>query len=166
MRTSLSDPVGDDCAPLRVWRDFGSSCLRGLAYATPERLLIALGMTAALVVTLWLLPRYRATRSKAALWAFMLTVALIWVALLGLFEGGYNHAFKDALFLAGVSVWRAAALHPGLMAADYIYPPNDLFFEASGVLQLGAALFLLAPVHRLLVIGRTTAESVHEVKIL
>jgi hypothetical protein len=126
----------------------------GIVYASPARLFIALGMTGALALTLGLLMQCQVKQSQAALRTLTLIVALVWVAMLGFFEGGYNHAYKDALFLAGVPAARAAVLHPNIMGGEYVYPPDDLLFETSGVLQLVAALFLWASAHRFLVLRR------------
>jgi hypothetical protein len=59
----------------------------------------------------------------------------IWVTLvgpiawIGLFEGGYNHALKVILFQLDLPVSTLQRLYPpGLYE-----PPEDLFFEATGV---------------------------------
>jgi hypothetical protein len=121
----------------------------GLAYRAPERLVIALIMTIALGATLALLRRYRTQRSRNALALFSGVVLVVWVLMLGLFEGGYNHAYKNLLYLAGVSPALASKLHPNLMPGDYIYPPNDAVFELTGVLQLVGALIVLTLMVRL-----------------
>ena len=121
----------------------------GLAYHAPERLVIALIMTITVGATLALLRRYLTDRSRAALAVFAGVVVVVWVLVLGLFEGGYNHAYKDLLFLAGVSPSTALKLHPNLVPGDYIYPPNDTVFEITGALQLVGALIVLILIARL-----------------
>lgn len=122
----------------------------GLAYRAPERLVIALIITIALGATLALLRRYWIQRSRNSLALFAGIVLIVWVLVLGVFEGGYNHAYKDVLFLAGVSPVVALKFHPNLMPGHYIYPPNNALFEITGVLQLLAALAVLISIIRLI----------------
>jgi hypothetical protein len=69
---------------------------------------------------------------EIASWIFVALTLVIPVTAIGLFEGGYNHAVKDGLYLAGAS--------PALMHRLFPPPayelPNDLFFEVTGVQQL------------------------------
>jgi hypothetical protein len=65
----------------------------------------------------------------------------VWVAALGIVEGGYNHFYKDVLFLLGASQTTVQTWHPPLMAGEFIYPPDNWLFESSGVLQLVVAYF-------------------------
>jgi hypothetical protein len=121
----------------------------GLIYRTPERFAIALFFTVMLLPTIGLLLRYRRTRSPPVLIALGIVVAVVWVVVLGLFEGGYNHTYKDILFLAGVPRVQVLKLHPAAMAGDFTYPPDSLLFEASGVLQFLTSLFTVYFVCRL-----------------
>jgi hypothetical protein len=120
----------------------------GLVYRAPERLVIALVMTVAFAGTLALLRRYRTRRTRSALTLFAALVLIVWILVLGVFEGAYNHAYKDALFLAGVSPAAALELHPNLAPGDYVYPPNDAVFEITGVLQAVGALVVLVAVRK------------------
>jgi peroxiredoxin len=73
---------------------------------------------------------------RAGLWVFtMLTVAFP-IAWIGLFEGGYNHVLKNALYLGGLSPDRMRVLFP----PPTYEPPNDVLFELTGVLQFFLAL--------------------------
>jgi hypothetical protein len=121
----------------------------GLIYRTPERFAIALFFTVVLLPTIGLLLRYRRTPSRPMLILLGIVVAVVWVAVLGLFEGGYNHFYKDVLFLAGVPRAEVLKLHPAAMAGDFTYPPDDLLFEASGVFQFFTSLFTAYFVYRL-----------------
>jgi putative ABC transport system permease protein len=58
-----------------------------------------------------------------------------YLALFGLFHGAYSHVLKDVLFLAGAP---DDTLERLFMSPDYVRP-NDVLFEASGVLGLVAA---------------------------
>jgi hypothetical protein len=68
------------------------------------------------------------------------------VLLFGAFEGVYNHAVKNILFLAGASIETMHRLFP----PPTYELPSDLFFEATGVLQIvpamAAGYYLLGPV--------------------
>jgi hypothetical protein len=61
-------------------------------------------------------------------------VAVVW---LGLYEGGYNHLVKNAIFATGASDETFHRLFP-----PAIYePPGDSLFELSGIAQLPLGLF-------------------------
>jgi hypothetical protein len=80
-----------------------------------------------------------------ALWIFM-TVTLLVVAGIGLFEAGYGHVAKNALYFGGVSAAALQRLYPPSM----FELPNDALFEITGVMQLVPALFAAYYVYRLL----------------
>jgi len=67
-----------------------------------------------------------------AFWIFCAVALAFPFGMIGLLEGGYNHALKNLLYFGGAS--------PELMTAWFPPPtyelPNDLFFEITGVLQL------------------------------
>jgi hypothetical protein len=71
-----------------------------------------------------------------ALWLFAAAAFVFPFAMIGLFEGGYNHALKNALYFGGASPELLAALFP---PPTYELPDNVLF-EASGVAQLVLAV--------------------------
>jgi len=72
----------------------------------------------------------------SAFWTFTLVTLLIPVITVGVFEGGYNHALKDALYFAGSSMELMRRLFP---APTYEMPAN-VFFEITGVMQLLAGV--------------------------
>ncbi len=74
--------------------------------------------------------------SKAALLLASACVLIFPFAWIGLFEGGYNHLIKNALYLSGAS----ALLMQQLFPPPTYEMPNDLFFEATGVLTFFIAL--------------------------
>ena len=79
------------------------------------------------------LRRWPATvAGETAFWVFAIVTLLFPVAGIGLFEGGYNHTVKDALYLAGAS----GELMYRLFPPPTYELPNNLFFEVTGVLQL------------------------------
>jgi hypothetical protein len=110
-------------------------------YSTPWRLhvvFVSVLTAAVLMGSLLVLRRWSlSVAGEIAFWVFSAVVLVIPVAAIGLFEGGYNHAVKDALYFAGAL--------PALMRRLFPPPayelPNDVFFEVTGVLQfiLGVA---------------------------
>lgn len=113
----------------------------GILYDTPWRIHgVALGVLGLVIAGV----AYR-RRSRPA-WArgYLLTSGLLFGVVVGLFEGGYNHAVKDALF--------AVRLDPATLAR--LFPPHpwvapdDALFEVTGVLQLplGVVVVTLAGV--------------------
>jgi hypothetical protein len=59
------------------------------------------------------------------------------VAWLGLYEGGYNHLLKNAVFATGVRDQAFGRLFPPAVYE----PPEDWVFELSGIAQLPLGLF-------------------------
>ncbi|TPG05379.1 hypothetical protein EAH75_18235 [Rhodanobacter glycinis] len=124
------------------------------AYDTPWRLhvVIVAGVTALL---LWgavhVLRRRPAGVAHTAAWAvFCLLDLLLPVAGIGLFEGGYNHALKNALYFGGASAPLLARLFPPPMYEL----PGDGFFETTGVLQLVLGVVAACRLYRLVRHGR------------
>jgi hypothetical protein len=80
--------------------------------------------------------RFSRTRSGTAVGAISSLCFLIINALLflgfGIFEGGYNHVLKDALYFTNVSPEIMHRLFP----PEIYEMPNDALFEATGVLQV------------------------------
>src|SRR5215208_4158244 len=70
---------------------------------------------------------------------------LAWVILSGLLHGGYAHAYKDILFLVGGPPELYYPLNP-----DEHYPPDDIFFEITGVLEMVAGYFIALFTYRLI----------------
>jgi hypothetical protein len=107
-----------------------------VVYGTPWRNHAAhvSAVTAVVLVGALLAFRRRAGTplGTATLWLLMLVTLLLPVIGIGLIEGGYNHALKDALYFGGVS--RGALLR--LFPPPTYELPNDVFFEVTGVLQV------------------------------
>lgn len=105
-------------------------------YNTPWRLHVGIvsTLTAAVIVGSRYLLRRRigSAVGRIAFWVFAVITIAIPVITIGLFEGGYNHMVKDALYFTGAA--------PGLMRQLFPPPtyemPNDAFFEITGVIQL------------------------------
>lgn len=104
-------------------------------YRTPWRLHVA--VVAVLTAwVLWIAARvirsYPAGPARGvATVAFCLVDAIVPVLAIGFFEGGYNHVLKNALYFIGSSPLFMTRLFP-----PPVYElPNDVIFEASGIVQ-------------------------------
>ncbi len=88
---------------------------------------------AAIISSLIVIQRRNTDESgrEIAFWVLTAVVLVVPVALIGLFEGAYNHALKDAVYFAGAS----STLMNRLFPPPTYELPNDVFFEATGVMQ-------------------------------
>jgi hypothetical protein len=117
----------------------------GLVDGAPSRLRVPPIMAIPALVTLGSLYRYKRTGSGAAL-ATASTVAVIaCVVLSGLVHGAYAHAYKDILFLVDGPPELYYSLNP-----DEHYPPDDIFFEITGVLEMVTGYFIALFTYRLI----------------
>jgi hypothetical protein len=105
----------------------------GLTFDSPGRTITAFVFTAILGATLWL-HRLGAMRTWAQR-AWQTLVVVFWVMLLGLYEGGFNHALY--LLLREVEPARARSWYP---AGSDAAISNDVFFQGTGVLTLIAGI--------------------------
>lgn len=105
------------------------------AYHTPWRLhavFVSALAAAAIISSLVVIQRNAdETVREIAFSVFAVVVLVVPVGLIGLFEGGYNHVLKNALYFAGAS----STLMNRLFPSPTYELPNDLFFEATGVMQ-------------------------------
>lgn len=74
---------------------------------------------------------YTLNRKKVFRWLYVILGLLFFGLVIGLFEGFYNHLVKDILFFSGMELetWRR------FFPAPTYEIPNDLIFEATGILQ-------------------------------
>src|SRR5215217_8098830 len=117
----------------------------GLVDGAPNRLRVPGIMAIPSLVALGSLYRYKRTGSGAALATSSTVAVLAWVVLSGLVHGGYAHAYKDILFLVDGSPELYYPLNP-----DEHYPPDDLFFEITGVLEMVTSYFIALFTYRLI----------------
>jgi ABC-type branched-subunit amino acid transport system permease subunit len=119
------------------------------AYNTPWRLhAVFLSAFAAAAIVCSMVVTQRSadeTVREIAFWVFTAVVLLVPVALIGLFEGAYNHALKNALYFAGAS----STLMNRLFPPPTYELPNDVFFEATGVMQAVLGSITAWLLHRL-----------------
>lgn len=129
-----------------------------IIYATPWRYhvtIVAVPLLAVLALAYGLHRRRPGSAlGRASLRVFVGTTLAVPVVAIGLFEGGYNHAFKILLH-AGASPETFARWFP----PPRYEPPTDLWFEASGVLQLALALLAARLLLRLRRERRTRAAA-------
>jgi hypothetical protein len=105
-------------------------------YKTPWRRHAApvSGLATAVALGSLLVLRRRTTglADAIAFWVLTADTPVVHVGGFGVFEGGYNHVLKDALYLGGAS--------PALLRRIFPPPryelPDDAFFEVTGVLQV------------------------------
>jgi hypothetical protein len=109
-------------------------------YHTPWRLhIVFISVPVAIIIAalLYVSSNDRAW-STVARWAAILVILGFPIAMIGFWEGGFNHLVKNIVFFAH-----------GEAAARTIFPspmvemPNDVVFEMTGVMQFGAALYAL-----------------------
>ena len=117
----------------------------GLVDGAPNRLRVPVIMAIPSLVALGSLRRYKRTGSRAALATSSTVAVLAWVVLSGLLHGGYAHSFKDILFLMNGPPELYYPLNP-----DEHYPPDDIFFEITGVLEMVTAYFIALFTYRLI----------------
>jgi hypothetical protein len=108
----------------------------GTIYSTDWRVHGTLGGLPLLLVTIGTLVWYQRSGSRAALSIYGL-LSVLWVGVIGLWEGGYNHLFKNLLFFGGASL---DTMHRFFPTAIYDVLPNDVFFESTGILTLAVGL--------------------------
>ncbi|MEU7610684.1 hypothetical protein [Micromonospora sp. NPDC049204] len=104
-------------------------------YGTPIRLVGLLPLGLLLVLALALLARHARTGSRLALSAGAIVVAVAFVGLAGLVEGGFNHALKLAFHAVGMPDDRLRHVFGGL---NFVVP-DDVVFEGVGTATLGLA---------------------------
>jgi ABC-type branched-subunit amino acid transport system permease subunit len=127
-----------------------------IAFNTPWRhhaAFLGLSGIAATLLCMWVATRSRKSvlRQLATILLLALTLILA-VGLIGIFEGGYNHAVKLGLFFVGAGLDTMNSLFP----PPTYEMPSDVFFEVTGVLQLLAALVVA---HASLALWRGDHES-------
>lgn len=111
----------------------------GIVFGTGWRIHgLAIGLAAWLAVaTLWRHGRPR--------WAGALG-GTVFGAVVGLFEGGYNHVVKALGYAIDLPRGVLEVMYPGAVYE----PPGDLVFEISGMAQLLVGVAILLAGHRLL----------------
>lgn len=122
----------------------------GLLLGSPNRLLVPVLLLPLVGAAIAALAVFRRTGSTGAARTYVI-IALVLAGLLGIVHSAYSHLYKDVLFLAGGPAELYVLLNP-----DEHYPPDDVFFEVTGLVELAAAIAVAAPAVRLLRMARTS----------
>jgi hypothetical protein len=107
----------------------------GFVYQSAFRLFMPFIAVGEWLVVMGLLSWYRRTRRSIALTLFSTAAALVGIVQ-GLVHVVYGHAYKNILFAAGIPRHSVTTFFRPLTPNDFVYPPNDIFFEGTGLLQL------------------------------
>ncbi|WP_448003160.1 hypothetical protein [Agromyces bauzanensis] len=116
----------------------------GLALDSPNRLLVPVLVALPVAAAVTALVIFRRTGRRAAVRTYA-TIALALAVLLGIVHSAYSHVYKDVVFLTGAPAELYVLLNP-----DEHFPPDDVFFELTGVVELGAAIAVAVTAIRLL----------------
>lgn len=112
-------------------------------YSTPWRhhvAVISIPVIISILVLLFLFRRYAGTVvGKITFITFIGVVLALPVAWIGMFEGGYGHTLKNALYFGGASRSLLDSLYP----APLYKMPDNTFFEATGIMQFFVALLVI-----------------------
>lgn len=121
-----------------------------IIYHTPWRLhavFVSIPVIAVTALLTYFIKNKSNFKSRFLFWLNWIIILIVSIALIGIFEGIYNHFVKDLLFFAGTD--RATLL--SLFPPPKYEMPNDLFFEITGVLQAVIAVILIVHFTRLTV---------------
>jgi hypothetical protein len=103
----------------------------GLVDGDSHRLLVPVLVAVFLALTFGSLTWFKRAGSRIALSVFTILAVSLFVVVLGLLHGGYAHLYKDILFLSNGPAYLYYPLNP-----NEHYPPDDVFFEVTGVLDI------------------------------
>lgn len=112
----------------------------GIVDRSTGRLVVPLVLAPAFVGSVVTLVAYRRSGRRGLLIAHASVTGIVFVGLLGIFHGGYAHVYKDLVYLLGAPSNLYVALNP-----DEHYPPDDLFFEVTGVLEVAPQRWWASP---------------------
>src|SRR5262249_56480747 len=114
-------------------------------YDDPLRLHVVAPAVGLLLLAGALAALYRWRPSPWTLWPLVAEVGLVFVVLFGGYHGGFMHAAKDLLYVAGMDPERLARIFD---TPDFALP-TDLLFEASGLATLVGAVAVAVALVRL-----------------
>jgi hypothetical protein len=124
-------------------------------YGTPVRLVGIPPLGLLLAAALWLFARHARTGGRLALSVGAIIVAVAFIGLAGVLEGGFNHALKVAFHVAGTADDRLRELFGGLNFAV----PDDAAFEGVGMATLALAIPVTVRLLRLLRLSGSRRRS-------
>ncbi len=83
---------------------------------------------------------------KFVAWAYVLFAGFFFVGAIGLYEGVYNHLFKNLLYFGGVAEDVLQRMYP----PPKYELPNDWLFEITGILTVAVSYWCLLTMIRLM----------------
>ncbi len=86
---------------------------------------------------------------RIASWLAIAAILAFPVALIGFFEGGYNHLVKNIVYFARGEEAMMALMPPSLYEPGTVEMPNDVIFEMTGIAQFPLSIATLLAVLRL-----------------
>jgi hypothetical protein len=117
----------------------------GIVDRLPARLAMPVIALIPLAIALYSLNVYRRTGSRLALNIFAGVTIIVFVIGLGVVHSAYSHVYKDILYLLNGSPNLYILINPGEH-----YPPDNVFFELTGILEVVLAYFVAVATVRLL----------------
>lgn len=126
----------------------------GIVAGSSRRLVIPVVLAPALIAAVGTLLAYQRSGRRPLLTRYAWITGVVFVGLLGAFHGGYAHVYKDLVFLLDAPSRFYVALNP-----DEHFPPDDLFFEVTGVLEVVTAAMVAITTLRLVTGARAGSTS-------
>lgn len=122
-------------------------------YAAPFRLhvvFVAVPVAVAIAVALQIGARQAGTRAgRLATWIGIAASLVFAVAMIGFFEGGYNHVAKNVVFFIGGEAAVHMLVLDWLVDPSLVEIPNDFLFEATGIAQFPLGIWAAIETWRL-----------------
>ncbi|HET9138774.1 hypothetical protein [Actinophytocola sp.] len=116
----------------------------GLTTTATNRLLVPAILAPTVIIALGSLHVLRRSGRRIALGIFAIVAIVVWVILLGGLHGAYAHLYKDVVYLLDAPAHRYVALNP-----NEHYPPDDILFEITGLLDVVTATWIAVATARL-----------------
>ncbi len=129
----------------------GHFLLGARIYDDPSREHVVVPTLIALVIALGLSAAYATRPSRPLRWALATVVSVPFVAVFGLYHGGFGHGLKLAFYAAGTPPERLLEIFD---SPDFAMP-NDAAFEITGVATLVVGLVVAWWLVRLVRLGRS-----------
>jgi len=121
----------------------------GLTTTATNRLLVPAILAPTVIIALGSLHVLRRSGRRTArrigLGLFATVAILVWVILLGGLHGAYAHLYKDVVYLLDAPAHLYVALNP-----NEHYPPDDILFEITGLLDVATATWVAVATARLI----------------
>lgn len=116
----------------------------GIIYDTAYRIIApTISLPLLMILTFYLQYRLLIKATKVLKFVYISMVSLVWIGLIGLVEGFYNHILKNILYFTDTSKSVLNSMFPPEFGELSLFEtPNDIFFEATGIIQFLLAILL------------------------